>query len=64
MSAEPTTTQVRSVNVPNALTVFRIVLVPVFLYLLIVSDTEGTALRYWALAVFVVAAIMDLNCVG
>lgn len=60
MSAEPTTTQVRSVNVPNALTVFRIVLVPVFLYLLIVSDTQGTALRYWALAVFVVAAITDL----
>ena len=60
MSAEPTTPQVRSLNVPNALTVFRIILVPVFLYLLIVSDTQGTALRYWALGVYIVAAITDL----
>jgi CDP-diacylglycerol--glycerol-3-phosphate 3-phosphatidyltransferase len=60
VSAEPTTPQVRSLNVPNALTVFRIILVPVFLYLLLVSDTQGTALRYWALGVYIVAAITDL----
>ena len=60
MSAEPTTPQVRSLNVPNALTVFRIILVPVFLYLLLVSDTQGTALRYWALGVYIGAAITDL----
>ncbi|WP_084403188.1 CDP-diacylglycerol--glycerol-3-phosphate 3-phosphatidyltransferase [Schaalia suimastitidis] len=44
-------------NVPNALTVLRLVLVPVFLVLVL---TEGIVPRWWALAVFCVAAATDL----
>lgn len=43
-------------NVPNALTGLRLVLVPVFLWLLL-QDT--TVLRWWALGVFMVAAYTD-----
>lgn len=43
-------------NVPNALTGLRLVLVPVFLWLLL-QDT--TVLRWWALIVFMVAAYTD-----
>ena len=45
-----------AVNLPNALTVLRLVLVPVFLWLLLLN-TPVT--RWWALAVFVVAAYTD-----
>lgn len=44
------------VNVPNALTVLRLVLVPVFVWLM-VRDGEGA--RWWALGVFCVAAATD-----
>lgn len=45
-----------AVNVPNALTLLRLLLVPVFLWLLL----ENTpASRWWALAVFVVASYTD-----
>ncbi|WP_316930253.1 CDP-diacylglycerol--glycerol-3-phosphate 3-phosphatidyltransferase [Schaalia sp. JY-X159] len=43
-------------NVPNALTVLRLVLVPVFLWLLL-ENTTGS--RWWALAVFAIAAYTD-----
>lgn len=43
-------------NVPNALTTLRLVLVPVFLWLLLV-DTPAS--RWWALGVFMVAAYTD-----
>lgn len=45
-----------AVNVPNALTVLRLVLVPVFLWLLLENTTAS---RWWALAVFAVAAYTD-----
>jgi CDP-diacylglycerol--glycerol-3-phosphate 3-phosphatidyltransferase len=51
-----------SVNVPNALTMLRIVLVPVFAVCLILSahgDDHPTAWRYAAAAVFAVASITD-----
>lgn len=45
-----------AVNLPNALTVFRLVLVPIFLWLLLV-DTTPT--RWWAFAVFAIASYTD-----
>ncbi|WP_115727071.1 CDP-diacylglycerol--glycerol-3-phosphate 3-phosphatidyltransferase [Actinomyces culturomici] len=43
-------------NLPNALTVLRLVLVPVFIVLMLQSSVGA---RWWALVVFVVAAITD-----
>lgn len=48
--------QTRLVNVANVLTVVRLVLVPVFVWLLAAPDP---ARRWWALAVFVAAASTD-----
>lgn len=45
-----------AINVPNALTVVRLVLVPVFLWLLL---TDTTSSRWWAFAVFAVASYTD-----
>ncbi|WP_050792850.1 CDP-diacylglycerol--glycerol-3-phosphate 3-phosphatidyltransferase [Gordonia neofelifaecis] len=47
------------VNIANALTVFRIVLVPVFVVLLFVDDGHSTAWRIAAFVVFAVAAFTD-----
>lgn len=44
------------VNLPNALTVLRLLMVPVFVWLMVL---EGDPARWWALAVFVVAAATD-----
>lgn len=46
-------------NLPNALTVLRILLVPLFLWLLLSESGDSTALRWWALVVFAVASLTD-----
>ncbi len=46
-------------NLPNLLTVVRILLVPVFLVLLMGQDGVDPTLRVWAFAVFVVAMFTD-----
>ncbi|WP_235831483.1 CDP-diacylglycerol--glycerol-3-phosphate 3-phosphatidyltransferase [Gordonia zhaorongruii] len=47
------------VNVANALTMFRILLVPVFVVALFVDDGESTLWRVVAFGIFVVAAVTD-----
>ncbi len=47
------------VNIANALTMFRIVLVPVFVVALFVDDGESTAWRIAAFAIFAIAAFTD-----
>ena len=44
----------RVVTVPNALSVLRLVLVPVFLYLLLVAHANG-----WAVAVLMFSGVSD-----
>ncbi len=46
-------------NIANYLTVFRILLVPVFGWLLLAQGGASSALRWWALACFAVAMITD-----
>ncbi len=46
-------------NAPNALTMLRIVLVPLFGWLLLVDDGQDVSMRVWAFAVFFVAIITD-----
>jgi CDP-diacylglycerol--glycerol-3-phosphate 3-phosphatidyltransferase len=50
---------VRLVNLPNALTVLRLALVPVFAVLLLQDDGLGDAGRYWATLVFTLAILTD-----
>jgi CDP-diacylglycerol--glycerol-3-phosphate 3-phosphatidyltransferase len=47
------------VNVPNGLTVLRLLLVPVFAWLLLRDGGDDSASRIWAAAVFVVAGATD-----
>lgn len=47
-------------TLPNLLTLVRLLLVPVLAALLFAQDGTDPALRWWATAVFVVAAITDL----
>ncbi len=46
-------------NVPNGLTVLRVLLVPAFAWLLVTQGGDDTALRWWAAVVFVVAMATD-----
>ncbi|MDN5806426.1 MAG: CDP-diacylglycerol--glycerol-3-phosphate 3-phosphatidyltransferase [Brevibacterium sp.] len=46
-------------NVPNALTVLRILLVPVFLVLLLADGGQDASMQWWALAVFLLAMATD-----
>lgn len=46
-------------NLPNALTALRLVLVPVFGWLLLAQDGDNAGLRMMAAAVFVLASITD-----
>ncbi|MGB7447916.1 MAG: CDP-diacylglycerol--glycerol-3-phosphate 3-phosphatidyltransferase [Ornithinimicrobium sp.] len=46
-------------NVPNALTMLRIVLVPLFVVVLLANDGASTSMRVWAALIFVVAVATD-----
>lgn len=46
-------------NVPNALTVLRILMVPVFLVLLLAHGGDDVTTRWWALVVFLLAMLTD-----
>ncbi len=46
-------------NLPNAITVVRILLAPVFFWMLLADDGQGGALRWIATALFVVAISTD-----
>ena len=46
-------------NLPNALTTLRIVLVPLFGWLLLVDDGQDTTYRVWAFVVFTLAILTD-----
>ena len=46
-------------NIPNALTVLRILLVPVFVWLVLSNGGDDTSSRWWAWGVFAVAIITD-----
>ncbi len=47
-------------NVPNALTVLRLLLVPVFAWLLLRDGGDDTASRIWSAVVFMIASFTDL----
>lgn len=46
-------------NLPNALTVLRLVLVPVFAWLLLAEGGDSPGLRVWAAVVFLIAIATD-----
>ena len=48
------------VNVPNALTILRLLLVPVFAWLLLREGGDDATSRVWSAAVFVAASLTDL----
>ncbi|ASO19426.1 CDP-diacylglycerol--glycerol-3-phosphate 3-phosphatidyltransferase [Actinoalloteichus hoggarensis] len=58
-TVEPTPTPVPVVNVANALTVFRLLLVPVFLFALLDDGGESTTWRLVATGIFLLAAATD-----
>lgn len=58
-AAGPSHVAVPLVNLANALTVLRILLVPVFLVVLFLGDGHDTAARIGAAAVFALAALTD-----
>lgn len=47
-------------NLPNGLTMLRLLLVPVFGYLLLVEDGQSAASRWLAAVVFAIASLTDL----
>ncbi len=51
--------RVSLVNLPNALTVLRLILVPVFLLLLFAGGGHQTSFRWMAWVIFAVAAVTD-----
>lgn len=55
-TAAPATAQAPLLNIANVLTVLRLILVPVFVWLML---REGDAMRVTATAVFVIASITD-----
>jgi CDP-diacylglycerol---glycerol-3-phosphate 3-phosphatidyltransferase len=50
----------KALNVPNALTMLRLLLVPVFAWLLLREGGEDAVSRLWAAVVFLVASLTDL----
>lgn len=46
-------------QLPNAITIVRILCAPVFIWMLLVDDSADGALRWWAAALFIVAIATD-----
>ena len=59
MTEEARRAQPSNLNVPNVLTVIRIVLVPVYVVLMFLNPDDFW-LRFWATVVFVIAMLTDL----
>lgn len=59
MTTEQTTPAPSPWNLPNALTVMRILLVPVFVWLVLSHGGDDTSTRWWAWGVFAIAIITD-----
>lgn len=59
IATAPVAPQASPWNVPNALTVLRILMVPLFGWLLLAHGGEDTAWRWWATVVFLVATATD-----
>ena len=59
IATAPVAPQASPWNLPNALTVLRILLVPLFGWLLLAHGGEDTTWRWWALAVFLFATATD-----
>ena len=49
----------RNANLPNALTLLRILMVPVFVVLLFAAGREDDVMHWWAALLFVAAAATD-----
>lgn len=47
-------------NLPNKLTILRVILVPVFVAALMIEGGANQALRYGALVIFVIASLTDM----
>lgn len=47
-------------NLPNKLTVLRVILIPFFVACLMIGGGENQALRYTAVGIFIVASLTDL----
>ena len=56
MSSHP---RFKWINVPNAITSARILLVPVFIWLLLVNPDKHDLTRWWVVAIFVLAMSTD-----
>lgn len=46
-------------NLPNQLTMFRIILIPVFILLYVLKDLIGPTVFYWIGIVFIIASLTD-----
>lgn len=57
--SEASAPSVSAWNLPNALTVLRIALVPVFVVVLVADDGASTSMRLWATLIFIVAMFTD-----
>ena len=59
IATAPEAPQVSPWNVANALTVLRILMVPLFGWLMLTENGQSTTMRWWALGVFLVAIGTD-----
>lgn len=59
IAGAPEAPQASAWNIPNALTVLRILMVPLFGWLLMSQGGQDATLRWWALAIFLVAIGTD-----
>ena len=59
IATAPTAPQASSWNIPNALTVLRILMVPLFGWLLLAHGGQEAGWRWWATVVFVIATATD-----